>query len=149
MRPRMVVVVEVGRQHAMKMPLAEDQELVQAFLADRANPALRKGIRIRRPHWPPNDRHILRRKDRIEGSRKLGVTVVDQETHRQASVLDVPTQLARLLGHPSTGRVRGAAGQMDTATAELDEKQHIEGLQPSGLDGEEVTGQDLVSVLSG
>ena len=43
MRPRMVVVVDVGSQHAMKMSLAEDQDLVQALLADRANPALREG----------------------------------------------------------------------------------------------------------
>jgi hypothetical protein len=44
--------------------------------------------------------------------------------------------------------VGGAASQVNPATAELDEEQHIQALEPDRVDREEVGGQDLVGVLA-
>ena len=53
-------------------------------------------------------------------------------------LLECPGELARLLGDPGAGRVRGAAGEVDAAAAELDEEEHVQPLQRDRLDGEEV-----------
>ena len=41
-----------------------------------------------------------------------------------------------------------AAGEMHTATANLDKEQDVQRLEPNGLDGEEVGSQDLLSMLA-
>jgi len=37
---------------------------------------------------------------------------------------------------------------MNAARTELDEKEHIQGLQPDGFQSEEICGQDLIFVVS-
>src|SRR5438105_11367207 len=50
----------------------------------------------------------------------------------------VQANLSGLLGDPGARRVRGAAGQVDTSAAELDEEEHVQPPQRDRLDGEEV-----------
>src|SRR5262249_51642267 len=64
------------------------------------------------------------------------------------TVVELPAQLPGLLRHPGGGRVGGAAGQVDASRAELDEEQHVDGLEEQRLDREEVAGEDLVPVLA-
>jgi hypothetical protein len=54
---------------------------------------------------------------------------VDQQVHpfEQAGEAEV----ARQLGHPSTVRVRGAAGEVDAAVSEVDEEEHVEAARVS------------------
>lgn len=147
MRPSMIVIVDIRGQHTMEMAFAQDQELVQTLLSNRTNPAFGERIRIGSPHWRPDDRNILRCEDRLEARRELGVTIVDQEAHGEHAILNLPTELPRLLSHPRTGRVSRAAGQMDAATSQLNEKQDVQSLQPRSFDGEEVAGNHLVLVV--
>ena len=102
---------------------------------------------MRRLQRCADDRDILRREDCVEGRREFGVTIMNQEAHAHIAVLNLPTQLPRLLGHPRTRRVRGAASQMDTPTPEFNKEEHVQRLQPRGFDREEVTRQDLVLVM--
>ena len=52
-------------------------------------------------------------------------------------------RLARLLDDPGSGRVGGAAAQVDASAFELDEEEHVQALQRDRFDGEEVdTSQD-------
>ena len=85
--------------------------------------------------------------DLVEGGGELGVAVTEQEPGSQFAILDVPGQMPRLLHHPVAGGMCRAAGEMHTATANLDEEQDVQRLEPNGLDGEEVGSQDLLSVL--
>ena len=101
----MVVIVNVGGQNSMQMTLVEDQNLVQSLLSNRANPAFGEGIRIGSPHRSPNYCHILRCQDRIEGRCELGVAIMNQEADWDITILDLPTQVTRLLCHPGTRRV--------------------------------------------
>ena len=47
MRSGMVVVGDIRAQHTAKMALAKDDDPVQAFLANGANPAFSESVRIR------------------------------------------------------------------------------------------------------
>jgi hypothetical protein len=55
-----------------------------------------------------------------------------------ARPMEVPPEVARLLGDPGCSRLPGAASQEDSARSQLDEEQRIQLLQPDGVDGEEV-----------
>jgi hypothetical protein len=85
-------------------------------------------------------------KNLVEGSSELAVAVVDQEPHPLEHAGEA--QVARLLGHPGTGRVGRAAGQVDAAASELDEEQHVEAAQRDRFDGEEVAGDHARGLLA-
>ena len=61
MRPGVVVVLNVPRNDLMQVPLAEDDEVIQAFSPDRANHSFGKGILPWRPWRNENlfDAHVL------------------------------------------------------------------------------------------
>ncbi len=44
MRPDFIVIAGVGRKDPAKMGLAEDDDVIEAFTADRANQSLRMPI---------------------------------------------------------------------------------------------------------
>ena len=104
-RSCVVVILDVRRQNSIQVTLVEDQDSIEALLSDRPDPTLGKRICIWRPHWRSDDCDILRPEDRVERHRKLGVAVMDQESHRQRAILDLPAQLPRLLCYPRIGRV--------------------------------------------
>src|SRR5262249_5128077 len=75
----------------------------------------------------------------VEGGAELPVSVVDQEP----CPLEEPAEaeVARLLADPGAGRVAGAAGEVDAAASELDEKEHVVAAQAEPLDGKEIARQ--------
>ncbi len=82
--------------------------------------------------------NALASEDRVEVAGELAVAVADQEAKRCLLLLERPGELARLLGDPGSGRVGGAADQVDAPAAELDEEEHVQALQRDRFDGEEV-----------
>jgi hypothetical protein len=84
----------------------------------------------------------------IEGSGELGVAVAEQEPGSKLAILELPGQVPSLLDDPGAGRMVGAAGEVNAATADLDEEEDVEPGQPHGIDGEEVGSQDLIGVLA-
>jgi hypothetical protein len=54
-----------------------------------------------------------------------GVAVADQVTETRRLLLERPRKLAGLLCDPSASGVRGAAGEVDAAAAELDEEEDV------------------------
>ncbi len=50
MRSVLVVMRGIGRDHVLEVAVAKDQELVEAFPADAADPALGVRSRLRRPY---------------------------------------------------------------------------------------------------
>jgi hypothetical protein len=61
---------------------------------------------------------------------------------------NVSVNVARLLGCPLPGRVRGHPGQIDLSCGELDEDEHVEPAQEHGLDGEEIAGDHAAGLRS-
>jgi hypothetical protein len=75
-------------------------------------------------------------------------SLVKEDGGGQRPILEVPGQVAALLGHPVPARVRGAACQVDPAHARLQEEEHEDGPQQGGLDDKEVVGEDLLLVVA-
>src|SRR5262249_2472916 len=146
--PGVVVVVDVLSQHLVQMPAAEDQHVVQNLTPGGAHPALRKCVR----HWPPvgqaDDLHALALEHLVECRRELRVPIAKQELGPQGAVLELPSQVARLLDHPLRSRVIGAAGEMNSAAAHLYKEEDVEPGQPDRVHGDEIRGQDLAGVLT-
>jgi hypothetical protein len=74
-----VVVDDVLAQNRLELPARNDQDPVETFTADAADPAL--GVRLR--PWR-SDRRLdqpesLGTKDLVEGGRELAVAVADQD----------------------------------------------------------------------
>ena len=147
-RARLVVVRDVVGQDAAQVRLVDDEEVVEALRAHRADPALGVGVRRRRAVGRAHDLDPLGREHRVEGRRELGVAIVDEEAGRRARLLQRPGEVARLLRDPGGGRVGGAAGEVDAARADLEEEQDVQRLEEERLDGEEVAGQQLVLVAA-
>jgi len=136
--PVAVVVVCEDAEDALKVPSVHDQEPVQALGRDGADEALGGRVRLRRPHRRPDDLDAFAGEDRVEVARERAIAIADQEAKRSSSLLERPGELARLLGDPWSGRVGGAAGEVDAPATQLDEEEHVQPLQRDRLDGEEV-----------
>ena len=114
LRSSTVVIVDVFSQNTVQRPLTEDQQMIQALLAHRANPALRKSIGIGSLRRREHDRDPFRLKHCIKRRRKLRVSVMDQiMSMRLWAIVKFPHELTRPLGHPRRGRPGRTAGQVD------------------------------------
>lgn len=101
----------VHQQDVGELPLAEDQDPVEAFVPDGADPALEVGVRRRRLERSSDHAGPLGREDRVEGARELLVAVMDQEAHRLATVVEFHQHVPGLLQHPGGVRVGGAGDE--------------------------------------
>ncbi len=73
--------------------------------------------------WRAEDADPLAAEDLVEGAGVLAVAVADQEADLLLG--EEEAEVARLLGHSAPVRVAGAAGQVDTPGAVLDEEQGV------------------------
>jgi hypothetical protein len=98
-------MLDVDAEDVFELAAAEDQQPVEAFAADCADPALHVRVRIRRLHRRPGHLDLLARQERIEGARELRVSVVDHEPHPPVAVIELHQQVAGLLQHPRRVRL--------------------------------------------
>src|SRR5262249_51003980 len=110
MGPEPVVVLHVLGQDCLQMPSTQDQQPVQALAARTGDPALAPSVRVWGPHRCSDDLQTLCLDDGIEGGREVAVTIVDQEAGLDLRLLELPSQVARLLDGPATARVLAAGG---------------------------------------
>ena len=122
MRPVAVVMVDVDAEHVLELSPADDQHPVEALAPDGADPALGERVRLRRPERCPDDLDAFASEDLVENVAELAVAIVDQVADRCYPFRERPAELACLLSRPDPAWVRGAAGQMHTPAAELDEE---------------------------
>ena len=136
-----VVVTGIDAEHVLELTSAEDEQPVEALATDAADPALGVCVRVRRLHACADHGDPFALEDVVEAAAELGVAIVDQQAQRLLPNVDRHQQVARLLGCPGTGRVRGAGDELDPAALEREEEEHVDPLQPGGLDGEEIAGE--------
>jgi len=67
------------------------------------------------------------------------IIVMDQEAQGLFSLGKLPNQLPGLLSDPDLMGVGGDTGEMNLARAQLDEEEHVNGLQPDGFHSEKIT----------
>ena len=73
---------------------------------------------------------------------------MDEKTNRLSRNILFPDQLACLLSDPDRIGVGCSTCQMNASDPQLDEEQHIDGLQPDGFHTEEIASQDLILVVT-
>src|SRR5436190_11332493 len=105
----LVVVTDVERENAFEVSAAHDQEPVEALAPDGADPSFDERVRAGRPHGCADRPDALEAEDLVERRRELAVTVMDQEPDRLRAIGKGLDDVARLLGRPLAGRVRGNA----------------------------------------
>ena len=79
MRAPAVVVTDIDAEDAFELAATDDQQPVEAFPPNGADPALHMGVRVRCPHGCADDLDLLVLEEGVEGTGELGLAVVDQE----------------------------------------------------------------------
>jgi len=144
MGPKTIVMIDKYRERSHEVPCVQDQQPVQAFRPNRPNEPLRDPIRLRDLNRRTNNARALRLKDDIETARELSIMVANQESDWVGTLGERPRDVPRLLRHPFAVGMRRAAGQIHATTGDFDEEQHGQPLEPDGVDGEEIHGNDAL-----
>jgi hypothetical protein len=140
MRPVLVVVAAVGAEHVLEVAAPEDEEPVEAVVANGADPTLGEGVCVRGLNWREDDLDALGAEDLVESVAELRVAIMDEEPERLL-VAELHDEVARLLGDPASVRVRAADEVLDPSGRERDEGEDVDPLQEDGLDRQEVAGE--------
>jgi hypothetical protein len=74
-----VVVVGVDAEDTLKLPVAADQEPVEAVAADGADEAFGERVCLRSAKWGADDLDAFASEDVVEDAAEFAVAVVDQE----------------------------------------------------------------------
>src|SRR5262249_56330089 len=85
--------------------------------------------------------------DVIKGQRELAVSIRHEEPVATVELWPLEDEISGLLRDPGGVRLRGAAADVNPPAPQFDEEQHVQRLQPHGLDGKEVTREDARGLL--
>ena len=107
-------------RHYREVARSGDEEVVQAFAAERADPAFRDGVRSGCPCRGAEDADVGTGEHRVEGCGELAAAVADQEPKLVGPVAELHQQVAGLLGDPGLGGMGGDPGEVHAAAAVLD-----------------------------
>ncbi len=75
----LVVMTDVDPEDAFEVPSVHDQDPIETFATDCADPPFDEGVRARCAYGCADRPDALGAEHLVEGRRKLGVVVVDQE----------------------------------------------------------------------
>jgi hypothetical protein len=95
----------------------------------------------------PNNTHVSGLEHGVKAACELAIAIANQNPNRFLPLDQSPRDLPRLLRDPGIVRMCRAAGQVDAAAAEFNEQQHIQSLEPYGVDGEEITAMMLLACV--
>ena len=143
MRAASVVILKICRQHTAQMTLIEDDDVIEAFAADRANDALDIGILPRRARRSDDlvDRHRL---EAIAEDWTIRCVAIPQ----QMSGCCVPRErLDDLSGQPDLCRVLCDIEMDNFSSLVAEDDQGVEELKPRRYDNEHVDGGGVMHVI--
>jgi hypothetical protein len=115
MRAVAVVVLDEDAEHSLEVAPVENEEPVETRGAGGADEALCYRVRLRRSHRCLDDLDAFAGEDSVEGARVSAVAVANQEPKPRRLLLERPRELAGPLADPRSGRVSGAAGEVDAS----------------------------------
>jgi hypothetical protein len=93
-------MLNVAAQNANQLLAADDEQLIQALPADRADPAFGDRVGVGRLHRRADDLGAGRAPHVVERPGELGVAVADQELARAGLFVENGDEVAGLLGNP-------------------------------------------------
>ena len=116
-----VVVIDVLPKNQSEVALAEDEQPVQGFVAERCHALpLSESQRPLRA-GDQDDLGTLTAEHLVELVDELGISVVDSELDRALAFAELPGQISGLLCDPRAVGMGGAVGVEDAATRYLQE----------------------------
>jgi hypothetical protein len=124
--PVTVVMVDVGRQHALEMAARENEKPVQTLPPHGPNPTLGECVRSRCLDRSSDHLEPLALEDLIEGAQELGVMVVNQKPDAGHPFIHADDEVSRLLCDPRAVGIGGTAGKQHLPGRKLDEEEHIQ-----------------------
>ena len=127
------VFVVVGHEHiegALKVLLVQNQHPVETFRAGRAHKPLGRTVCLRRPKRRANDLHAIAAEHRIEAVREFLTRSRIKYFQGFLPVSQRPRQLPCLLRHRRPARIGCASRHVHTTTAQLNEEEDVEPLEP-------------------
>src|SRR5262249_59207444 len=101
---------------------------------------------LRRAPRRPHNVDSLALKDLVERPGKLLIAMSNQKPEGLRTIGKCPRELPCLLRHPCGRRRRRATGEVHPATPEFNEEEDVQSLQPDGLHGEEIPGEQMLMV---
>jgi len=128
------------------MGFIQNDQFIETFFTDASYPTFSISVSIGSPNRRKNNLDVFRCKNCIKRVCELAIAVVNEKAQWWRAFLGSPDELPGLLRHPVAGGMRGTTGEVDTSSAKFDEEEHVQRLQKQGLNGEEVTGNELMFV---
>jgi hypothetical protein len=110
-------VLDEFLQHALQIPPTEDQQVIQALSPRRLDPALGERVRLGRSCRCPHHLYAFAPEHLIEAGVELGIRSGIKNLATGSPSWEFPGQVARLLRHPGSSRLGGAAGQVNSTAA--------------------------------
>ena len=133
-------MVDKLNQNTPQVSCIENENEIQALLPGRKDPAFSKGVGIRCSDRRGDNVEAFRLENGIKSLAKRAIIIMDQEAQGLFSLGKLPNQLPGLLRHPDLIGIGGDTGEMDAASTQFDEEEHVNGLQQDGFYCEKVTG---------
>jgi hypothetical protein len=125
-RPVRVVVGDVFVQYAFEVAAGDDQDSVETFALDAADPALGMCFRLRCGDRRADHRDSFRAREGVEGFGQLDVAIADQDLRTLPLGAQRGEAGACLLRHPGAVWVGGDASDVHAPPVELDEEEDVE-----------------------
>jgi len=136
---------------ALKVPLAERNDLIETLSANGTNPSLDERVQIRAAARETTDLHSAIAEKTAKLSREERVAIEDQELCVPEEAVEGVREVPRDLHHPGLAEIGRDPGDVDTSRLELHEEQDVvthEPMECQDLDGEEVGAEGAVPVSS-
>jgi len=124
--PVRVVMLDVLGKGCFKVAAAEDEHPVEALAPDGADDALADGVGPGCPNGALDDPGALCGEDSVEGGGELGVAIADEELDGVRLLGELDRNVAGLLGHPTSDRVRRDAGDPHETRVVVDGHEDVE-----------------------
>jgi len=136
MRPFMLMMGNVFGDSVPERRFAKEDHPIQAFLLDRANKPLGKGIEIWTAGGQRNRFDADGAEDHIESNGELGVPVPEQIPTAGQQAAIATRQVSSRLAHPGIGWICSDAAEIDFAAANVNEEQVETGIESGASAGD-------------
>jgi len=141
-----VEVLDILAQDDVEVAWSGDQDVIEAFPAQRADEPFPDRVRPGRLGRSTDDPDVGTGEDGVECRGEFAVSVADQKPEPVGAVAEVHEKVAGLLGDPGAGGVGGDPGEVHAAAAVFDDEEDVEAAQEDGVDVGEVDGEDGVGL---
>jgi hypothetical protein len=115
------------------MMLIDDQQPVEELPAQGTDDSLADGVRSGRLRRAGENPDARSREHGVEGPGELAGAIPDQELDRGRALAEIHQEITRRLRRPRAVGVGGDAGQVNAASAVLDDDQGVDAPQEHGV----------------